>query len=92
METAEKNEAKWKTRSSWRRSGPISSLEHRLEKEVRPQELCWSSKKCFCQGKMMACEVGGPCSPIPHPAPVNRGRPCWVFPHSLLKVRIPQLG
>lgn len=33
---------------------PDKQANHRLEKEVRPQELSWSSKECFLQGKKMA--------------------------------------
>lgn len=70
---------------------PDKQADHRLGKEVRPQELGWSSTECFCQGEMMACEVGGLCSPIPYLAPVSRRRPFWFSSYSLLD-RIPQLG
>ena len=51
METAEKKEAKLKTRSSWRRSGLISRLTTGLEKRSGPRSWAGAAWSVFAKGR-----------------------------------------
>lgn len=50
METAEKKGAKSKTRSSWRRSDPISRLTTGLKKRSGPRSWAEAARSVFAKG------------------------------------------